>query len=188
MADTEQNNASHEIYNPSSQNQKTEEPLSYLFDVEPNWAFEYLRLSQNFNHFPFMNDIVHVSPRVVKIAILKPESLIRLLDAKWHDEDPIQDDSGATTTWAKYRKEAMERWDIPAVDEWDVAELEEAAECFHEGMTPMEAMIDIHSDCADGDENLTLGRPTTKVISMILILAAIIWAIYNSVCFGTATI
>lgn len=137
----------------------TDDPHSFLFDVDPAWAQEYIDLSQKLSHLPFMNDILNVSPRVVRIALLRPHSLIRLLDAKWKAEDTVEGDAGSPVSWAVYRENAVKAWLGPMERSWLVAELADASECFKEGMSPLEAMVEIHADCEDGEEN---ERPTLK--------------------------
>lgn len=165
------------------ENRTTDAPLSFMFDVDPAWASEYVMLSQQLNHLPFMNDILHVSPRVVRIALLKPHRLIKLLDRKWSADDQIEGAAGKLMPWAEYREEAMRQWQSPMTHSWFIAELSEAAECFSEGMSPLEAMMDIHSDCADGEENRPITSPFSSPLGVIcsivvIALAAIALKIY----------
>lgn len=170
MSDREREQASQRLERREQfvrENRFTDAPLSFMFDVDPAWAREYITMSQELSHFPFMNDIIHVSPRVVRIALLKPHRLIQLLDKKWSEDDPVEGTSGDSMTWSEYRDSAMKQWEGPRVHSWLVAELAEAAECFSEGMSPLEAMMEIHSDCADGEENRSIKIPSLRPLSVI---------------------
>lgn len=170
MSDKERENESRSLERRDKhvrENRATDDPLSFMFDVDPTWASEYIILSQELNHLPFINDILHVSPRVVKIALLKPHRLIKLLDRKWSSDDPIESHAGELLPWSEYRDNAMRQWESPMENTWLVAELAEASECFHEGMTPLQAMMEIHSDCADGEENETVKIPSLRPLSVI---------------------
>lgn len=160
-----------EIY--AQYHRTTDDPMSFLFDVDRSWAQEYVDLSQKLNHLPFMNDILNVSPRVVTIALRRPHSLIRLLDAKWSAEDSIEDGTGAPVTWAEYRDSATRAWMGPMEQSWLVGDLADAAECFKEGMSPMEALIEIHADCEDGEENKVVRIPGSGTLGPLLALVLI---------------
>lgn len=172
-----------EIY--AKNHRTTDDPHSFLFDVDPAWAQEYVDLSQKLSHLPFMNDILHVSPRVVRIALQRPHSLIRLLDARWKAEDTIEDDAGSPVSWAVYRENAVKAWLGPMERSWLVAELSDASECFKEGMTPLEAMIEIHADCEDGEENDSVKLPGSGIFSplftvVLIVMVAVALKIYMS--------
>lgn len=172
-----------EIY--AKYHRTTDDPHSFLFDVDQAWAQEYVDLSQKLNHLPFMNDILNVSPRVVRIALLRPLSLIRLLDARWSPEDSIEDGTGSPVSWAEYRENGLKAWMGPMEQSWLVAELADASECFKEGMSPMEAMIDIHADCADGEENESVKLPGHGFFSplftvVLIVMVAVALKIYMS--------
>lgn len=161
----------------------TDDPHSFLFDVNRAWAQEYIDLSQKLSHLPFMNDILNVSPRVVRIALLRPHSLIRLLDARWSPEDSVEDGTGSLVSWAVYRENAVKAWMGPMEQSWLVEELADASECFKEGMTPMEAMIEIHADCADGEENESVKLPGSGFFNplftvVLIVMVAVAFKIY----------
>jgi hypothetical protein len=131
--------------------EQTENPVEFLDSlsgVDPDWTQEYLQLSGRFHQFPFHNDVVHVSPRLVKIILLRPFSLIRLLDSKHIGGDK----TAGGLTWEQYREGLVNGWPRRMKITWDVSELIDASECFAEGLTPIEAMMAVHSDTEDGDE------------------------------------
>lgn len=173
-----------EIY--AQHDRSVDDPMSFLFDVDPTWAEKYIDLSRTFHQFPLLNDILHVSPRVVKIVLTRPQSLIRLLDAKHDGKGDLIGEHDKALSWAEYRAKAIAGWDRHLKIEWYVAELLEAATCFHEGMTPLEAMMDIHSDCLDGEEDRPFGLPfgnslLPMLFTMTLILAvAVVMKVYMS--------
>ncbi|MBI6882322.1 hypothetical protein [Pseudomonas putida] len=157
---------------------KTDDPVGYMFDVDKEWATEYARLSKKLKHFPFLRYLEDISPRIVKIATLRPESLIRLLNNRKQDDDFVPGPFFSESTWGKERQRSLEKWKLPALDEWDLEELHKAEQEFHNGETPIEALMYIHSNCWDGDEDPSIKIPIKKTIYILVIFIAVAAAAY----------
>jgi hypothetical protein len=151
--------------------QTTVTPMDFLPGVDPAWAQEYLGISQKYDHFTSCFLMFHISPRLVKIVVKRPESILRSMKANWESMEPGEK---VTDTWEEQESTSLELWATPPKNEWKVIDLEIALDLFKAGLTPMEALIECHSDSDDGSENdpVLAGSPPMIEMMMLLMLLA----------------
>jgi hypothetical protein len=152
----------------------TETPVDLLVagGVDPAWAKEYVEFEERFEHFSSSLLIWwNVSPRFIRLAVKRPESLIRLIKAKWEKTA----DKRPGDTSEKNGQYDLAEWYEPRNMTWDINQLEQPIDLYKNGLSPMEALIEIHSDCEDGheDDEIIIGSPDPLIVIMMLALMAI---------------
>jgi hypothetical protein len=152
----------------------TETPVDLLVagGVDPAWAKEYVEFEERFEHFSSSLLIWwNVSPRFIRLVVRRPESLIRLIKAKWEKTA----DKRPGDTSEKNGQYDLTEWYAPRNMTWDINQLEQPIDLYEKGLSPMEALIEIHSDCEDGheDDEIIIGSPDPLIVIMMLALMAI---------------
>lgn len=158
----------------NTQNQKsintqqiTDSPMEFLPGVDPAWAQEYLAISQKFQHFTSCFMLFNITPRLIKIIVKRPESIIRAFKNNWESLKPGEK---VADTWEEEESFALEEWAKPQKNEWCVLDLEIAKEFYKAGLTPMEALIERYSNEEDGAENEPIGSPSPPLLEMTMLL------------------
>lgn len=147
--------------------QKTDTPMDFLPGVDPAWAQEYLAISQKFNHFTSCFMLFNITPRLIKIIVKRPESIIRAFKKNWESLEPGE---RVADTWEEEEAFSLEEWAEPPKNEWEVLDLEIAKEFYKAGLTPMEALVERYSNEEDGDENAPIGSPSPPILEMMMLL------------------
>jgi hypothetical protein len=152
----------------------TETPVDLLVagGVDPAWAKEYVEFEERFEHFSSSLLIWwNVSPRFIRLAVKRPESLIRLIKAKW--EKTANKRPGDTNE--KNAQYDLAKWYATRNMTWDINKLEQPIDLYEKGLSPMEALIEIHSDCNDGheDDEIIIGSPDLLTFIMVIAVMAI---------------
>lgn len=173
-----------EITSPDQATQVEAEPnttdhMAHLPGVDPEWARQFIEYDQKFQHFHEATEFLSVTPRVVKIGILKPDAIIRLLRRQHKEycdlekrEQPFEESiSMDWEAWMRPMKTSLPVWD-----------LEQGLKRYLQGMSPMEALQDIHADSEDGHENDSIGSGTL-LIEQIMVLAIIAMVIIGALTF-----
>lgn len=161
---------------------KTTDHLAHLPGVDPEWARQFIEYDQKFQHFYEATEFFWVTPRVVKIGITKPDAIIGLL-RKQHEEYCEQEEKdepfeeSISMDWEAWMKPIS-----PSLPIWD---LEQGLKCYLYGMTPMQALQDIHADSEDGHENDSIGGDTI-LIEPLLVLAGLAMFIIGLITFYTS--
>jgi hypothetical protein len=164
-------------------NQSIEAPVDFLVaaGVDPSWAKEYVDFEQKYDHFSSSLMIWwNVSPRFIMLAVKRPESLIRLIKAKWERSA----DKRPGDTNEKNGRYDLAKWYAPSNMTWHVDHLEQPIDLFKKGLNPMEALIEIHSDCENGQEDdpVYIGSPDLMwlIIGMSILMISVVFAITYS--------
>ena len=151
----------------------TETPIDLLVagGVDPEWAKEYVEFEERFDHFSSSLLIWwNVSPRFIRLAVKRPESLIRLIKAKWEKSA----DKRLGDTNEKNGQYDLAEWYAPRNMTWDINQLDHPIDLYEKGLSPMEALIEIHSDCEDGHEaDEIIVCSGTDLSEFLLLIAAI---------------
>jgi hypothetical protein len=150
-------------------NLTTETPVELLVaaGVDPSWAKEYVDFEQKYDHFSSSVFIwMNVSPRFIRLAVKRPESLIRLIKEKWEKTA----DKRPGDTSEKNAQYDLTEWHTPRNKTWRVNQLAYPIELFEKGLSPMEALIEIHSDCEDGQEEDEIIVGGTYLLPIILVI------------------
>lgn len=137
-----------------------EAPVDFLVaaGVDHSWAKEYVDFGKKYDHFSSSLRIWwNVSPRFIRLAVQRPESMIRLIKAKWEKSA----DKRPGDTSEKNDQYDLAKWYAPSNTTWHVDQLEQAIDQFKKGLHPMEALIETYSDCDDGQEEdpIYIGYP-----------------------------
>lgn len=147
--------------------QTTDTPLDFLPGVDPVWAKEYIEISQKIDHFTSCFLMFNITPRLVKIAVKRPESILRAMKANWESLEPGEK---VTDIWEEEVSISLELWATPPKNEWKLIDLDIALDLFKAGLTPMEALIERHSDSDDGSENNPVMFGTPPMVEMMMFL------------------
>lgn len=161
---------------------ETDDHLAHLPSVDPEWARQFIEYDQKFQHFYTATGFFFVTPRVVKIAILKPQAIIGLL-RKQHDEYLETNPTGSP--FEESISMDWEAWSKPVATSLPIWDLERGLKCYREGMTPMEALQDIHADSEDGDENSPVSSGTL-LIEPVMVMAVFAILIIGLITFFTS--
>jgi hypothetical protein len=147
--------------------------MDFLPGVEPAWAQEYLEISQKLTHFITSFIVFNITPRLVKIAVKRPEAIIRAFKKNW---ERLELGERLTDTWEEESAVELEKWAKPPKNEWKIIDLEIAQEFYKAGLTPMEALIEHHANEEDGEENapVMVGSPPILETMMLLALLAML--------------
>lgn len=160
----------------------TSDHMAHLPGVDPEWARQFIEYDQKFQHFYEATEFFWVTPRVVKIGILKPDAIIGLL-RKQHQEycekekrEQSFEESISMNweVWLKPMKTSLPIWD-----------LEHGLKCYLQGMTPMQALQDIHADSEDGHENDSISSGTL-MIEPVMVIAVFAVFIIGIITFFTS--
>lgn len=148
----------------------TDDHMVHLPGVDHDWARQFIEYDQKFHRFYDATGFFWVTPRIVKIGILKPDAIIGLLrkeHQEWCEEQGKVESFEESFTmdwedWLKPMKTALPIWD-----------LQRGLKCYLHGMTPMQALQDMHADSEDGHENDPVsGGSGTIMIGPVLVLWA----------------
>lgn len=121
-----------------------ERNMDYLPGVETSWALQYIDYALRLNHFLISTDVYSVTPRLIKIVVKRPHTILN----KLHEDCVFR-----------------EVWEGCRATHVGVAVLEHGRKCFYRGMTPLAALQQRYANAADGEENILIGRekPNTAV-------------------------
>ncbi|MBI6882321.1 hypothetical protein [Pseudomonas putida] len=151
----------------------TEDHLSHMPGVDPHWARAFVEHAQKYQHFEESIEIFWTSPRVVRIAILRPESIIRLMRKIYEKENAATPEGERKIFEEDHWHVNFESWNRQPITALSIHELEGATKRFHKGMTPMQAMQDMHAFAEDGEENDEIPLGGTTLIEPLMALALI---------------
>lgn len=161
---------------------ETTDHMQYLPGVDPLWASQFIEYDQKFHHFYEATGFFFVTPRVVRIGILKPNAIIGLLRRE-HQE--YCDEQNREETFEESISMDWEAWQKPVKTSLPMWDLEQGRKCYLQGMTPMQAVQDIHADSEDGHENDSVGGGTI-LIEPIMVLAIFFMVIIGVITFYTS--
>lgn len=150
----------------------TDDLLTYLPGVDPAWAQQYIKYSQRMQHFSESVPFFYISPRVVKIAVLRPESMVRLIRNR-HAEDSSTHLGEIEPFEQSKLYLDREKWNSPIKKALLKQELSCTVQAFHQGLSPMEALQIYHANAEDGDENEDLPPSSPPLLEMFLVIGFI---------------
>lgn len=158
----------------------TETPLELLLSagVDPTWANEYLEFEAKLYHFFGSFGIFwNLSPRFIRMGIKRPETLMKLMKKNWESSPDRESDE----TWEQFAKSELESWNEPHTKTWYVNDLLETIGCYEKGMSPMETIIEAHSDCDDGHENDPVYVGDPDLTSLLMGMAIFVMFIFGAI-------
>ena len=153
---------------------KTTDHLAHLPGVDPEWARQFIEYDQKFLHFYEATGFFWVTPRVVKIGILKPTAIIGLLKRQ-HKE--YSEQKGKDEPFEESISMDWEAWTKPVSTSLPIWDLEQGLKCYLQGMTPIEALQDIHADSEDGHENDSIGGGTVLLEPIMVLMGFAIFIV-----------
>lgn len=158
----------------------TDDPMAYLVGVDPSWAEQYVEYSKRIQHFTNAAEIFYLTPRLVRIAVLRPESIVRLFrarHAKDSSENPGKIGSFEESNWYIDHEE----WVKPMENSLYIHELTKAVKRFHGGMSPMEALQKHHADANDGEENYEIPASSPPLQEMLMLFALFMMVVAGAI-------
>ena len=161
---------------------ETTDHMQYLPGVDPLWASQFIEFDQKFHHFYEATGFFFVTPRVVRIGVMRPNAIIGLLRRE-HQE--YCDEQNLEETFEESMSMDWEAWQKPVKTSLPMWDLEQGRKCYLKGMTPMQAVQDIHVNSEDGHENDSVGGGTI-LLEPILVLMGIAMLIFGVISFHTA--
>jgi hypothetical protein len=157
----------------------TTAPLEFLLaaGVDSVWANEYLGFVEKLDHFTSSFWIFfNLSPRLIRLAILRPDTLVRLMKKKFESSPDCKPDE----TWEQVAYDELEQWNAPKTMSWNICELLEAIDSYAEGISPMDTIIEAHSDCDDGQEDDPVYAGSPDMIGLLMTVAFLVMLVFGA--------
>ena len=160
-------------------NRTTTAPLEFLLaaGVDSVWANQYLGFEEKLDHFTSSFGIFfNLSPRFIRLAIMRPDTLIRLMKKKFESSPDYNPDK----TWEQVSHDELEQWNSPKTMSWNIYELLEAIDSYAEGMSPMDTIIEAHSDCEDGHEDDPVYVGSPDMIGLLMTVGFLVMLLFGA--------
>jgi hypothetical protein len=143
--------------------------------VDAAWGMEFVESARKLDHMLECFDPFFITPRMVKIVILRPDSIIRLLKQQHKMEMDASDGEKTAFEEDKFYFD-HERWCQPEKTHLHLNVFKAGKEHFDKGLTPMQALQNIYADSKDGDENqeIFIGSPNMLGLAIGVGLVAMI--------------
>lgn len=161
----------------------TNDHMAHLPGVDHDWARQFIEYDQKFHHFYDATEFFWVTPRVVKIGILKPDAIIGLLRMQ-HQE--YCEKANREQSFEESMSMHWEAWMKPMNTSLPIWDLKRGLKCYLNGMSPMQAVQDIHADSEDGHENDSVGGGTT-LLEPIMVIAIFAMLVIGIITFCTSS-
>lgn len=156
----------------------TEDHLKYMPGVDLEWANTFIEYAQKYQHFEKSMEIFWTSPRVVRIAILRPESIIRLMRKVHEIQNPTREEKYQTVFEEDLWYVDFKAWNSPIEKTLHISTLESAIKYYEQGMTPMQAMQKMHACADDGQEKDEIPFGGTLLIEPLVVTALFAIGLY----------